>query len=205
MKKVKKIVTLLLCAALLVGASVAGTVAYLTADDEVVNTFTVGKVAITLDETDVDNSTEGEERDQANAYRLIPGSTYVKDPIVHVDAESESSWVFVKVVNQLAAYEADATTEGTPYTRVADQIIANGWQSLSGVDGVYYMEYTMGQPDKDLEVFEQFAVAGNLEQGDDWDSAENMTITVTAYAIQKAGFESDLAGAWTAVSTAGSN
>ena len=42
MKNAKKVLLLVLCAVLLVGASVAGTVAYLTATDSVENTFTVG-------------------------------------------------------------------------------------------------------------------------------------------------------------------
>lgn len=40
-------------AVLLVAASVMGTLAYLTSTDTVKNTFTVGKVAITLDEAEV--------------------------------------------------------------------------------------------------------------------------------------------------------
>ena len=81
MKKTKKALLLSLCAVMLVTASVLGTMAYLTSTDEVVNTFTVGNVAITLDETDVDNSTPGEnDRDQANEYKLMPGKEYVKDP-----------------------------------------------------------------------------------------------------------------------------
>ena len=52
MKKVK-VLLLSLCAVLLVAASVLGTLAYLTSQDTVVNTFTVGKVKTTLDEADV--------------------------------------------------------------------------------------------------------------------------------------------------------
>ncbi len=53
MKKKTKALMLVLCAVLLVTASVLGTMAYLTSTDQVVNTFTVGKVAITLDEAKV--------------------------------------------------------------------------------------------------------------------------------------------------------
>ena len=55
MKKAKKVVALALCAVMLVVGSVAGTMAYLTSNDSVTNTFTVGNVVITLDETNVDN------------------------------------------------------------------------------------------------------------------------------------------------------
>lgn len=110
MKKTKKALLLSLCAVMLVTASVLGTMAYLTSTDEVVNTFTVGNVAITLDETDVDNSTPGEnDRDQANEYKLMPGKEYVKDPIVHVDADSEDCYLFVKVANGIADIEDTKT------------------------------------------------------------------------------------------------
>ena len=97
MKKVRNIIALLLSAILLVGASVAGTVAFLTSNDKVVNTFTVGKVIITLDETDIDGDNDKEDnvnvnnvtRDKANAYKLIPGQRYAKDPVIHVDPTSE--------------------------------------------------------------------------------------------------------------------
>ena len=97
MKKTKAIL-MALCAVLLVAASVMGTLAYLTSTDEVVNTFTVGNVVITMDETDFDNSTPTAERDKANVYHLLPGHEYVKDPIVHVDADSEDCYLFVEVV-----------------------------------------------------------------------------------------------------------
>ncbi len=107
--KTKALVTAL-CAVLLVVASVMGTMAYLTSQDTVKNTFTVGNVKITLDEKDVDKDQNtadnvtlptGEVRDKANKYHLIPGNTYVKDPTVHVDANSESCWLFVKLENGL--------------------------------------------------------------------------------------------------------
>lgn len=86
-----------LCAVLLVAASVLGTMAYLTDSKDVKNTFTVGNVTITLDETDVDDSTPNKERDQANSYKLLPGHTYTKDPTVTVLAPSVASYVRMKV------------------------------------------------------------------------------------------------------------
>ena len=54
MKTRTKALLLTLCAALLVCATVLATMAFLTAKDAVTNTFTVGNVAITLDEAKVD-------------------------------------------------------------------------------------------------------------------------------------------------------
>jgi predicted ribosomally synthesized peptide with SipW-like signal peptide len=109
-KKAKKVVALLLCAVLLVVGSVTGTMAYLTSQDSVTNTFTVGKVAITLDEALVDEYGKpmrvdsgskvyvtlvaDADRVDANTYKLIPSNTYVKDPTIHVDPNSESCFVF---------------------------------------------------------------------------------------------------------------
>ncbi len=95
MKTKSKALLLTLCAVLLVAASVLGTMAYLTSTDTVTNTFTVGKVEIKLDETDVTNQTGP--RVQANSYKLMPGTTYTKDPTVTVRAGSEESYVRMKV------------------------------------------------------------------------------------------------------------
>lgn len=96
MRKIQKVLALTGCAALLVVGSVAGTMAYLTAKDDVVNTFTVGQVHIQLDEAAVNEDGEeisGEDRRKANTYKLMPGSTYKKDPTVWVREDSEEAYV----------------------------------------------------------------------------------------------------------------
>lgn len=109
MKKAKKILALLLCAVLLVGVSIAGTVAYLTSQDEVVNNFTVGQVKISLDEAKVDDNGDTVTGDnagrvQTNNYRLLPGHEYDKDPTVHVTKGSEGCYVrmFVTITHDTA-------------------------------------------------------------------------------------------------------
>ena len=94
MKKTRKILLMAACAVLLVCISVGATVAYLTSTDSVTNTFTVGKVAITLDEAQVTEygvAVEGADRVKTNTYKLIPGHEYKKDPTVHFAAGSEAS------------------------------------------------------------------------------------------------------------------
>ncbi len=151
MKTKSKALLLSLCAVLLVAASVLGTMVYLTSQDAVTNTFSVGSVSMTLDELDVDNSTSGEnDRDKANTYHLLLGHTYTKDPIIHIAENSEDCYVFVKVENGIASYEAATTTGENAYTSITGQITANGWTALEGVSNVYYKEYTKGQEDKDL-------------------------------------------------------
>ena len=95
MKKTK-ILLVALCAVLLVAASVAGTLAYLTSQETVVNTFTVGQVDIDLNETKATQDgvpVPGADRVQENTYHLLPGMTYTKDPQITVKAGSEESYV----------------------------------------------------------------------------------------------------------------
>lgn len=200
MKTKRKALLLSVCAMLLVAASVMGTMAYLTAKTSAVqNTFTVGSVNITLDEADVDNSTSGASRDQANAYNLLPGSTYEKDPTIHVAAGSEDCWVFVKVKNDLAAFEADTGT-------IAAQIAANGWTQLSdasgnAITGVYYRQHRKVDSvnsDKDYVVFSTLTIADNANTLEGWSNISGEMITVTGYAVQDANVETAL-DAWNLV------
>ena len=92
MKTKSKALLLTLCAVLLIAASVLGTMAYLTSSAEVKNTFTIGKVEIKLDVTNPTGP-----RVTANSYKLMPGTTYTKDPTVTVKAGSEESYVRMKV------------------------------------------------------------------------------------------------------------
>lgn len=199
MKTRSKALLLTLCAVLLVTASVLGTMAYLTSHDTVTNTFTVGSVAITLDETDVDGSTLNAERDKANSYKLMPGHEYTKDPIIHVDATSEDCYLFVKVDNQIATIEETNAT-------VASQMAAKGWVAVDGQTGVYvYVGTAEGasaplavSANADITVFEKIAIAGSVDNNT-LATYKDKTITVTAYAVQKDGFEGKTAAEiWTA-------
>ena len=189
MKSKKKVFVTVLCAAALVVASVLGTMAYLTSQTETVaNTFTVGKVAITLDETDVTpmGVQDTDARVQGNEYKLIPGHTYIKDPTVHVDADSEDSWLFVKVDNGISDLEA------TGNTTIAEQMKAKGWTLVTGTTNVYaYAQKAIAS--QDIIVFDSFTIAGDATVAVNADK----TITIEAYAIQADGFTT-AADAWTA-------
>lgn len=196
--KAKKVLALVLCAALLVAGSVAATLAYLTSKTEVVtNTFSVGNVEITLDESvvdeygnlevDEDGNPTGATTSDGNEYKLIPGHTYVKDPVVHVTEKSEQCYVFVKVVDGLTAIQ-DATT-------IENQMIANGWKKLDGVENVWYYKDIVDArtAQQDLPVFQSFKLKGDAEVED----YANATITVQAYAAQADGLT--VTTAWEAV------
>ena len=202
MKTRSKALLLTLCAVVLVIATVFGTMAYLTSTDEVKNTFTVGSVKITLDEAKVTTDgkpVEDAERVKTNAYHLLPGNEYEKDPTVHVNAQSEDSWIFVKVENGIAAFEAATSTEEGGYKTIADPIVAKDWTALDGVTGVYYKSYDKSTTGADLVVFENFKMADNANNVGGWGniSADTTKVTVTAYAVQKDGFDTASA-AWTA-------
>lgn len=191
MKTKSKALLMTLCAVLLVAASVLGTMAYLTSQDSVKNTFSIGKIAITLDEAQVDADGKAQTnvpRVKENSYKLMPGHAYDKDPTVHVKKDSEDAYIFVKVENGISAFEAEKT--------IAKQITDNGWMDLNGVDGVYYKKYTKDATrDVNLVVFSNFTIADGAEKISGWDTATGANITITAYAVQQDGF-TGAADAW---------
>lgn len=188
----KKSIALVMMAVLLVAASVMGTLAYLTSKDSVTNTFTVGKVKITLDEAKVNEYGEADtpaSRVKENTYKLIPGHAYTKDPTVHFAAGSEASYLFVKVENGITAIEADK--------KIADQITVNGWTALDSVTGVYYqkVDANTGAAAIDYPVFGTFKLTDDAKV----ENYVTANVTVTAYAIQADGFTT-AAAAWAEVS-----
>lgn len=121
MRKAKKTVLAVACAAALVAGSIAGTMAYLTSKDEVKNTFTVGQVEISLDEAKVDEKGRPVDKDgkvvkdlaaaervTRNSYKLIPGHKYTKDPTLTVLKGSEESYVRLMVT---ATFDGNLTEE----------------------------------------------------------------------------------------------
>ena len=189
MKTKTKALALALCAVLLVVSTVFVTMAYLTSKTDVVtNTFTVGKVTITLDEADVKSDgtyvSNKEARVDTNEYKLIPGHTYIKDPTIHVADDSEECWLFVKVENGLANAEAEGATS------IESQMAAKGWAKVEGTD--VYAYATKQAAGADIVVFDNFKIAGTT----DVSLYETAEIVVTAYAIQADGFDTP-AAAWT--------
>ena len=180
-----KTLTLALAFVLVAALAIGGTVAYLTATtDDVVNTFTVGNVALTLDEKDVTNP-DGP-RVKANSYKLIPGSEYEKDPTVHVTAGSEACYVFVKVENGLGTSEKASGTDG--YVTIADQIAANGWTAVPGHAGYFYktVDADTAKTGTDLVVFEEFGISGTVSQ-EAYEALASANITIKACAVQSEG------------------
>ena len=186
MKTKTKALALALCAVLLVVTTVFVTMAYLTSEDSVTNTFTVGKVTITLDEAKVDEYGEEEEgasRVDENTYKLIPGHTYTKDPQIHVDTNSEDCYLFVKIENGLGT---DGTING---------LEGNGWEAVANQPGIYCYygidaegalnrDKKIVKANEDIDVFDTFTF-GEKADPSNYDTAAK--IIVTAYAIQADG------------------
>lgn len=181
----KKKLALMFTAMLLVCViAVGATIAYLTSTTgPVTNTFTVGKVGIDLDESDVDeygSPIPSASPTQGNEYKLIPGHSYVKNPTIHVSTESEDSYLFVKVENGLADIERSATIE--------EQMIALGWVKMAGDENVWYLNRIV-VAGEDIAVFNELNISGEANVAE----YENAEIVVTSCAIQADGFDSALA------------
>lgn len=197
----KKSIALVMMAVLLVAASVMGTLAYLTSHDEVVNTFTVGKVAIKLDEAkaNIDGSLVADAaRVKANNYKLLPGHTYNKDPMVTVLAGSEPSYIKMTVTFS-KANELDAifAPTGADLISIFKGYDAANWINKGNTKDAtantrtyeFWYKEPVGAPDGDVALdalFDSITVPGNITQ-EQLATIEGMTITVNAYAIQADG------------------
>jgi len=197
MKNRSKALLLALCALMLVVTTVFTTLAYLTDNAAITNTFTIGNVDIKLDETKVDANgdvvTGGEagRTENSQEYKLFPGKTYTKDPMITMGALSEDAYVFVRVVDEIAAIEASKT--------VAEQLEENGWVLVTGETDVYKLQKTgvdvvSKAGDEAIPVFSTVTIKStetNLS------AYSGKTIKVTAYAVQAEGFDT-AAEAWAA-------
>ena len=178
MKKAKKVLALLLCAVLLVGASVAGTLAYLTSQDTATNTFTVGKVKITLQEYEVDDQTgkktETEAKvDNLEEVELVPGRVIEKNPFITVASDSETCWLFVKIENKLG----DAVT--------IDGLAENGWTAVEGHAGYYQYAYSVSA-NTVVPVFNSVTCV-TTKTYEQLNGITDKEIMITAYAVQSEG------------------
>ena len=197
----KKLMTVL-ALVLVIAMSVAGTYAYLTSTDTVVNTFTVGNVAIKLDEAaaNADGTlVDGADRVKANSYKLLPGHTYAKDPMVTVKAGSESSYVKMTVTfSDAAALDAIFAPTGADLTSIfngydsATWIYKNVTENTTANTRTYEFWYkeTVAAPNADVALdalFDSITVPGTINNAQ-LKTIEGMTITVNAYAIQADGF-----------------
>ena len=202
MKKTSKALLLMLCAVLLVAASVLGTMAYLTSTDKVVNTFTVGKVQIKLDEAKANPDgtlVQGADRVKANSYKLLPGHTYAKDPMVTVLKGSESAYVKMTVTfSKAAQLDAIFDPNGADMISIFKGYDSANWTYKGNTEDTtantrtyeFWYKGTVAAPEADVPLdalFDSITVPGSITNAQ-LATIEGMTITVNAYAIQADGF-----------------
>lgn len=121
--KNKKLVAVILAAVLLLGGIAGGTLAWLTAETpKVENVFTSSNIDLELNETE-------------RTYKMVPGWTIDKDPVVTVKAGSEYCYLFVKV-------EETSGVAGYSFDDYLVYSIDNKWKELDTTNhpGVYYIE-----------------------------------------------------------------
>ncbi len=156
--------------------SIAGTVAWLTAQtDPVTNTFTVGDINITLEET-------------TTTYHIVPGVDIAKDPKVTVGANSEDCWLFVRIEktnwsDELIYKVADGWTELTEGSGIY-------WRKASANNAYYVLAGTEDKPNGVVTVSEELTKA----QAEEMKTAQPQ-LTFTAYAVQQENIAS-AADAW---------
>lgn len=205
----KKKITLSLIALLTAFLFIGGTLAYLTDKDEVTNTFTVGKVDITLDEAKVDlmgTPVEGAERVKANEYKLIPGHVYTKDPTVTVKANSEACYVRILVTANKVAEWTTIYGQGFDLGTIFNGYKAEDWHCHSITpntqENTVVYEYRYKEPvelNKDSDtvlpaLFTGFTMPTDLT-GERLETINGFELDIVAHAIQADGFET-AAAAW---------
>lgn len=197
-------ILLVLCLMLVVMVgSIAGTVAWLTdKTDNVVNTFTVGDINITLTET-WNTDTNNDNVNDAWKGKVVPGVDLSKDPKVTVKTNSEPCWVFVQVTENNWP-----TIQDTDGNRKINYEIADGWTALENTSGVYYRAVdSIPTGDTEFAVLKnnKVTVSSGLTKSEvSTLTNKDFTLTFKAYAIQKSGFDA-AASAWSEVSKEATN
>lgn len=209
----KRFVAILLCVTLVALAAIGATFAYLTDSKTVNNTFTMGNVKITLDESKVDqngNAVEGD-RVTANTYNIYPGLVVTKDPTVHntgkngayvravVTIENGMNWLGLYNENVWTAAGEDA------FNAMINNTLGEGWElvdisyDMSGPnhptsDFVATLKYTkvLNAKEDTTAMFSQIAFPTKLTGNDVTsriDQNGEFGINVVAQAIQADGFD----------------
>ena len=207
----KKILVACLCVALAVLTIAGTTLAYLTSQETVTNTFTVGKVEIKLDEAKANADgtlVPNADRVKENSYKLIPGHTYNKDPMVTVLKGSESSYIKMTVTFSKAAELDDIfKPNGADLTSIFTGYNAANWIAKGNTEDTtantrtyeFWYKEAVAAPTADVALdalFDQIKAPDSLTNSD-LNNLKDLKITVNAYAIQADGFATAEA-AWAA-------
>lgn len=196
----KKILSLCLVIALAAVAVLGGTLAYFTDTAENTNTFTMGNVAITLDEAPVERvedewvPVEGEDRVEANEYaNIYPGVVLPKDPTVH-NIGSYGAYVRVKITADLEALTGMQAAEDL--TKILDIDTVN-WtfvkkvvdEEAGTVTFIYNYNTELAAEADTTAVFTEVSIPAALTNEDIEEyGLDNFEIKIVAEAIQADSF-----------------
>lgn len=206
MKNVRKILILIMCAVLLVCATVIGTFAYLQAMTPVVkNTFVAGQIGLDLWEYEINPLTgkmpEGAVKCKGvSDIKMIPGRFIEKKPTVTVEANSEACYLRTFVIIRWLPH-ADPVFEQTSYAGWIK--FTSDWDARLVFDGsfairqehvgyaVFELKYkhlvpASNQP-QDILVFSGIQVPGDLSNRQ-VAALDGVHVEVIAQAVQAEGF-----------------
>lgn len=152
MAQKKKSLIVAFCTILMLIGTMA-TLAYFADQESATNTFTIGKINIELDETDVDNSSM-DNRDKKNTYKMIPGEPLPKDPIITVKAGSVDCWVFVEVIDKEQVFNEKTykASDFLTYSITTKNDKVSPWNKLQEENGVAVYYCKVVKPATDLEL-----------------------------------------------------
>lgn len=203
-------VFLMLALVLVIGCTIGGTLAWLTAKtSDVQNTFVAGQIgSLALEESDTDTD-EGVQHN----YVVIPGDDITKDPkVTYTPTTAEGTvpvdaYVFVKLSgigqNKWTWNESAKQYEIKSGSNVVMSFaIADGWTAVPGVSDVYYKEVGSEETLNAVSIIDDDNITVShliTEQDVETVAAAANGLTFTAYAIQQHGFN-DAAAAWAEVS-----
>ena len=184
-----KAMSLILAIVLVVGVSVGGTLAWLTAQTTAVeNTFTVGNITITLAETfNTDSNDDGTPDKWVG--KVVPGGTHPKDPKITVELGSEKCYVYALVTNtckiggDVVITPNIDTAKWTPVGTSGDKIL---YRYADIVDA--------SAADQPLPVFTEVAYSETILESN-ISSLSSTSITIQGYAHQSDNTDQNTADA----------
>lgn len=160
-----RVACILIALALLLGG-VGVTMAFIASSSSpVINTFTVGNIALSLTET------------TGTDYQLIPGTVVNKDPKLTVKAGSDTCWLFFRM------------TASQELAACATYAAAEGWTLLSGSESVYYRQVDRTDVDIAFPLLQsnQVRIKATLTEEQLAALQASPTLSFTGYAIQNYG------------------
>lgn len=196
----KKAIVAVVALVLVLCCAMGGTLAWLVdSTTEIKNTFTYGDINISLWEHELNEdgltlSTDVFTGEEQTGFKMIPGNKIEKDPTVTVKADSEASWLFIKIV------------ESNNFDDFMTYGVASGWTQLTVdaegnaiTDLIYYREVAATTADTDFAVLanDSVSVKDTVKKDMLKDGVfVAPTLSFTAYAVQRDANITTAAQAW---------